>query len=409
MFNNNQIRLPFFALLLVFVCCPALADVLSAKEVYRAASKSVVVVTAWRDGAEVSQGSGVVVAPGKVVTNAHVIGEGDAILIEAGERSWDADWGYVDPTNDLAVVMVEDLPLPPLEIAEELPEIGEPVYALGAPYGLDLTLSDGIVSGVRETDMGTLIQMSAAISQGSSGGALLDSRARLVGVPTMRAVHGSAINFALPATRIHDALAGVAQTERPGEGGVVGTPHPTALASTVELRLRDAADERPPLVGGRYYVIGANPNGVIMMDPESVAVEGDTLTFTMVLRSRWEEDGPRSGYGKEARYRSMLNCATLEEAVLSVTKADYRDPSVPEQTEQRSGEVEWTPVHSDIAGAYAKLLCAAQSDGKQFLAGLSDLHSNLLPQVSARYLRTEEIGADEGEMEPVAAWITPDW
>ncbi len=77
-------------------------------------------------------------------------------------------------------------------------KVGERAYAVGAPEGLELTLSEGLVSGLREVDDVRVIQTSAPISHGSSGGGLFDSEGRLIGVTTFFLKEGQNLNFALP-------------------------------------------------------------------------------------------------------------------------------------------------------------------------------------------------------------------
>lgn len=80
--------------------------------------------------------------------------------------------------------------------------MGEKVYAIGAPEGLELTISGGLISGLRDFDKDRVIQTSAAISPGSSGGGLFDAEARLVGITTFYLKEGQTLNFALPADLI---------------------------------------------------------------------------------------------------------------------------------------------------------------------------------------------------------------
>jgi S1-C subfamily serine protease len=82
-------------------------------------------------------------------------------------------------------------------------EVGEPLYALGSPAGLELTLSSGILSGVREQGNLKFVQTTTPISPGSSGGGLFDARGNLVGVTTLAVVGreklNQALNLAIPA------------------------------------------------------------------------------------------------------------------------------------------------------------------------------------------------------------------
>ena len=78
-------------------------------------------------------------------------------------------------------------------------QVGQKVYAIGSPQGLDLTLSDGMVSSLREGEDGTFIQTTAPISPGSSGGGLFNERGVLVGIVTFQMRSGQNLNFAIPA------------------------------------------------------------------------------------------------------------------------------------------------------------------------------------------------------------------
>jgi serine protease Do len=81
---------------------------------------------------------------------------------------------------------------------------GQKVYAIGSPQGLELTISDGIVSGMRSLPQGRVIQTTAPISPGSSGGPLFDAYGRLVGIMTFQHRLGQNLNFAVPADWIAD-------------------------------------------------------------------------------------------------------------------------------------------------------------------------------------------------------------
>src|SRR5262249_49670558 len=90
-------------------------------------------------------------------------------------------------------------------------QVGQRVYAIGAPQELELTLSDGLISGLRQTEGGSiqLIQTSAPISPGSSGGGLFDQDGRLVGITTFFVEEGQNLNFALPAAWVLELSSGV--------------------------------------------------------------------------------------------------------------------------------------------------------------------------------------------------------
>ena len=176
-----------------------------AESVFENAWRSVVVVVAGDN-----QGGGVVVnEPNQVATNCHVVDESpNDIRVYKGENRravrdapHSAEIVSEDRERDVCILSVSGLWAIPAKIrlAGEL-EIGESVYAVGTPKGLDFSISNGIVSQLREEagESAPLIQTSAAISPGSSGGGLFDSQGRLVGLTTWKIREGENLNFAIP-------------------------------------------------------------------------------------------------------------------------------------------------------------------------------------------------------------------
>lgn len=173
---------------------------LSAQEIFKLVSPSVMVVESLNvKGTVTAFGSGVVVAPERVVTNRHVIEDGASFRVEHGEKTWPAKLIRVDPDHDLAELSVGGLTAPTVSVRDSSTlAVGEKVYAIGAPEGLELTISEGLISGLRDFDKDRVIQTSAAISPGSSGGGLFDDEGRLVGITTFYLKEGQSLNFALP-------------------------------------------------------------------------------------------------------------------------------------------------------------------------------------------------------------------
>jgi hypothetical protein len=131
-----------------------------------------------------------------------------------------------DGALDLCRLSVPGLRAPaiPLGSVSSL-RTGQRVFAIGAPVGLELTISEGIVSALREVDEGTVIQTSAPISPGSSGGGLFDLSGHLVGITTFQHRYGQNLNFALPADwisrmRARAAPAQVASSTQPSRDAV---------------------------------------------------------------------------------------------------------------------------------------------------------------------------------------------
>jgi S1-C subfamily serine protease len=172
---------------------------------------------------------------GHVVTNFHVIqGAQEALVTLGDQRSFSAQLVGASPEHDLAVLKIEvpkELPKPiPLGSSAEL-RVGQTVMAIGNPFGLDHTLTTGIVSALNRTvdneQGGTIeavIQTDAAINPGNSGGPLIDSAGRLVGINTMIYSPSGAyagIGFAVPAdtiNRVVPRLIGYGRYVRPTLG-----------------------------------------------------------------------------------------------------------------------------------------------------------------------------------------------
>ncbi len=153
----------------------------------------------------VGRGSAVAVASNRVVTNRHVLDAGFVYKVRQGGESWRASVIWVDADHDLAVLKADGLNAPsvPLRLLPAI-TVGERVYAIGTPEGLEQSLSEGIVSGLRDYEDGTVIQTSAPISPGSSGGGLFDIQGRLVGITTFGLVEGQNLNFALPSQWVQE-------------------------------------------------------------------------------------------------------------------------------------------------------------------------------------------------------------
>jgi Do/DeqQ family serine protease len=161
-----------------------------------------------------SLGSGVVVEGGLVVTNNHVIENADEVRVAlADRREFDADVVLKDERSDLAILKIRgapaDLPTVPFGESDAL-EVGDIVLAVGNPFGVGQTVTQGIVSAVARTQVGItdyqfFIQTDAAINPGNSGGALVDMAGRLVGINTAifsRGGGSNGIGFAIPSNMV---------------------------------------------------------------------------------------------------------------------------------------------------------------------------------------------------------------
>ena len=159
-------------------------------------------------------GSGVVTARATVITNCHVALKGPIVEVRAGKDSFPAIVALADETYDLCQLTVSGgFSAPAVEIGNmQYVRTGQKVFAVGAPQGLDLTISEGIVSSLRETSLGKILQTTAPISAGSSGGGLFNISGQLIGITTFQLRSGQNLNFAVPA----DWIAEMAPRGGPG-------------------------------------------------------------------------------------------------------------------------------------------------------------------------------------------------
>lgn len=183
----------------------------SPREVAEKAMPSVVLVV-MEDGDRqpISLGSGFVVREGIIATNHHVIdGATRGHIRPVGQQERFTIEGVValDEEADLVLLAVNDLRAPALPIGDsDAIGVGDDVYVIGNPQGLEGTFSTGIVSAVRDLDGFRLIQLTAPISPGSSGGPILNTNGEVIGVAVATIKEGQNLNFAIPSAHLFALL-----------------------------------------------------------------------------------------------------------------------------------------------------------------------------------------------------------
>ena len=201
----------------LLAACALLLPAVAAKALTPAELFAQVSPSVWRvqtldaDGLLLGQGSAVVVAPGLLVTNCHVLARARQVQVrrDGPAKATPARLSLWDVQRDLCQLEAAGLSAPfvPLGSAADA-AVGQPAYAIGHPRGLDLTMSAGLVSSLRRNGAGQLVllQTSAAISGGSSGGGLFNEAGALLGLTTIASITGDAqnLNFAIPADLIKD-------------------------------------------------------------------------------------------------------------------------------------------------------------------------------------------------------------
>jgi 2-alkenal reductase len=187
-------------------------------DVYERVGPAVVCITAPRRFGECIGSGFVIDTDGHIVTNNHVATAADELLVTlADEHTLPAEIVGADPGSDLAVLQIE-VPAEGLTVAElgesaDL-QVGQRAIAIGNPFGLERTITTGVISSLRRTlprddsdfQLAELIQTDAAINPGNSGGPLLDSQGKVIGVNTAIASTSgtsSGVGFAIPVDIVH--------------------------------------------------------------------------------------------------------------------------------------------------------------------------------------------------------------
>jgi len=164
-------------------------------------------------GEKLSRGSGFFIAVDRVVTNRHVIDNAFRAEVHSYNGSVYPVRGViaVDAEGDLALLRVEAPPnqVRPLLLDKTSPQEGESVVVIGNPFGLEGSVTNGIVSAVRDIPtFGRIIQITAPISPGSSGSPVVNMQGQVIGVATLQITGGQSVNFAIPSERISQLQSG---------------------------------------------------------------------------------------------------------------------------------------------------------------------------------------------------------
>ena len=157
-----------------------------------------------------SLGSGFFVRENVIATNLHVIegaASGYAKIIGKKEKYDITGLVVVDQQRDLVLLKVQDANAPILVLSDNNDvSIGDEIYAIGNPQGLEGTFSKGIVSSFRKVDKSIILQITAPISPGSSGGPILDTEGKVIGVSFATFNSGQNLNFAIPVLYLRSLL-----------------------------------------------------------------------------------------------------------------------------------------------------------------------------------------------------------
>jgi serine protease Do len=222
-----------------------------------------------------ASGSGVIVDPaGYILTNNHVIENAQDITVRLSDaRKFTATLVGRDPKTDLAVLKVEAaVPLPAAELGDsERLRVGQWVVAIGNPFGLDRTVTAGIVSATARTRVGVttyenFIQTDASINPGNSGGPLLNLDGRVIGINTAIVAAGQGIGFSIPINEARSVMSQLIARGKVVRGwlGIVIQDITDELASSFGVREREGVLVADVMKGGPGDVAGLRSGDVIV-------------------------------------------------------------------------------------------------------------------------------------------------
>jgi len=205
----RTVTLSFFSL--VLMAHPISAYAQTAQQIAKKAFPSVVLlVMEDANGQPVSLGSGFFVREGEIASNLHVVegaSRGYAKVVGQTTKYDIEGITGIDPNRDLVILKSSASRALSMSLGNsDAVEVGEPVYAVGNPQGLEGTFSQGIVSSIRKVGSDKLLQITAPISPGSSGGPVLNSKGEVIGVSVATFIGGQNLNFAIPSNYIKALL-----------------------------------------------------------------------------------------------------------------------------------------------------------------------------------------------------------
>ncbi len=274
---------------------------LDPEELFRKASPAVWTVKGDHGNNQVAIGSAVAVTPAALVTACHVVNGAVSAIVTQGQATIKIQsiLRDPDPSRDLCVLMTEtplQLPAVPIAAAEDL-RVGQRVFAIGSPPGLELTLSEGLISALRPRAQGQLpiIQTSAPVSSGSSGGGLFDTEGRLVGVTDSVAPGGANLGFAYPAQWVTELPQRVTAEKAKWREllknvGVVlapnGEPTPSGHADLADEAGLPAIGSDPAQirVAYRQFLLQARPRAFLITSDNKFGVATNSAALTEHLK-----------------------------------------------------------------------------------------------------------------------------
>ena len=179
------------------------ADDPTPENLYKQTLPSVITLKVERNSGGAVTGTGfMAMKDGMAITAYHVVRDAKTVTAKFSDGQEFEASGLVDKDEkkDIALVRVKVFGKPLLSLSPTIPDVGSRAYIIGAPEGLEFSITDGIISQVRNLEGGNVYQFSCPASPGNSGGPVIDSKGKVIGVVSFQMVDGQNLNFARPST-----------------------------------------------------------------------------------------------------------------------------------------------------------------------------------------------------------------
>jgi len=291
-----------------------------------------------------SLGSGFIISKdGYIVTNDHVVRDAESVQVKlSNDKVYDAKVVGGDQKTDIAVIKINaaDLPVAVLGDSEKL-DVGQWAIAIGNPFGLERSMTVGVISATGRSNMGietyeNFIQTDASINPGNSGGPLLNIHGEVIGINTAIVAAGQGIGFAIPITMAKPIFTQILQKGSVSRGymGVTIQPVTEELAQSFGLKQTRGALINGVLKGGPAEKAGVRQGDVV------IAFNGTDVKDPSHLQRLVAEHG----IGKPARVTVFRDGKALE-LTMSLSSAE----SAPRQQRETGGGEE-QPGRADLLG-----------------------------------------------------------
>ena len=352
----------FFFFQLFFINSVSAQD---AMNIYKEYKNNIAEIVVKNDmDVEVIRGTAIYAINKTFMTNAHVIKGGSQAVILVGDEKYNVVSAELSRNQDLAFVSIDtkgkDLPLKPFKFSFDI-DAGQDVYVISNPVGFNQSITDGIISSIR----GNIIQHTAAVSPGSSGGALFSKSGELIGIITSRHRDETSMGFGLAVEAISNELS-------------------NGSSSFFSL-----FDEAPLLRGKAIIGMSHADDGsmvqINLFEPSSVVKQGSLLRYKGGSRIISYENGSISRF-VEFEFESLFNCKNKTSRNLFTR---VYGPNKSEVLFETGESDEWYPVKEEdkaITNAY----CEATLNDNQLYFSLRELHSHLISVMPMELLRKEE-------------------